>query len=82
MKLLQFILVALVQIYRWILSPAKASFFGRAVCRYTPSCSNYALEALRRHGPICGTTLAARRLCRCHPWGDSGPDPVPEFFSS
>jgi putative membrane protein insertion efficiency factor len=46
-------------------------------CRYYPSCSHYALEAVARHGPWHGCRLAARRLLRCHPWGGSGYDPVP-----
>nr|WP_314774655.1 membrane protein insertion efficiency factor YidD [uncultured Porphyromonas sp.] len=46
-------------------------------CRFTPSCSTYALEAIRRHGPIYGIYLALRRILRCHPWGGSGYDPVP-----
>lgn len=46
-------------------------------CRYTPSCSTYALEALRKHGPVKGLWLAVRRILRCHPWGGSGYDPVP-----
>ena len=46
-------------------------------CRFTPTCSQYALEALRRHGAIRGTWLTVRRLLRCHPWGGSGYDPVP-----
>jgi putative membrane protein insertion efficiency factor len=47
-------------------------------CRFVPTCSSYALEALECHGAWRGTGLAVRRLCRCHPWGASGPDPVPE----
>ena len=46
-------------------------------CRYTPSCSTYALEALQAHGAIRGSWLATRRLARCHPWGGHGYDPVP-----
>lgn len=48
-----------------------------AACRYTPTCSNYALEAITVHGPFRGTLLAVKRILRCHPWGGSGYDPVP-----
>ena len=46
-------------------------------CRFPPTCSQYAIEALRKHGPLRGTWLAVRRILRCHPWGGSGYDPVP-----
>ncbi len=46
-------------------------------CRYTPTCSQYAIDALMKHGPVKGSWLAAKRICRCHPWGGSGYDPVP-----
>ncbi|WP_461307957.1 membrane protein insertion efficiency factor YidD [Albidovulum sp.] len=66
-------LVALpVRAYRLLLSP----WLGDA-CRYQPTCSAYALEALERHGAIRGGWLALRRIGRCHPWGGSGYDPVP-----
>jgi putative membrane protein insertion efficiency factor len=47
-------------------------------CRHLPTCSDYAIDALRRHGVRRGGWLSVRRLCRCHPWGTSGYDPVPE----
>ena len=46
-------------------------------CRFVPSCSTYAIEALEAHGALRGSALAVRRLCRCHPWGGHGLDPVP-----
>ena len=56
----------------------QAARAGRSSpCRFTPSCSEYALEALEAHGALRGTALAARRLARCHPWGGRGFDPVP-----
>jgi putative membrane protein insertion efficiency factor len=47
-------------------------------CRYLPTCSNYALDALETHGACRGSWLSIRRICRCHPWGGSGWDPVPQ----
>jgi uncharacterized protein len=74
----QAILVFLVQLYRWTLSPLKMAVLGpQARCRFTPSCSAYALEALRQHGAARGTWLSIRRIGRCHPWGGCGEDPVP-----
>jgi putative membrane protein insertion efficiency factor len=61
--------------YRYGLSP-----FMPPACRFAPSCSEYAQDALLRHGAIGGSWLTLRRLCRCHPWGGSGYDPVPENF--
>jgi len=66
-------LLALIHVYRFLLSP----WLGNN-CRYTPSCSQYALDAIRLHGAFRGTALAVRRILRCHPWGGSGYDPVPE----
>jgi putative membrane protein insertion efficiency factor len=74
----QQILIIGVKFYRWVLSPIKTALFGPlGRCRFEPSCSAYALEALQTHGALKGSWLATRRLCRCHPWGDFGPDPVP-----
>jgi len=65
-------LVALIKIYQWIISPAIGPR-----CRFTPSCSQYAIEALKKHGLIKGGWLSVRRIARCHPWGGHGVDPVP-----
>ncbi len=71
-------LMALIRVYQLTLSPAQTFFFGATGgCRYTPSCSAYAVEALREHGAATGTMLAVKRICRCHPWGGCGHDPVP-----
>ncbi len=59
--------------YRFIISPWFPSS-----CRFTPSCSTYALQAITRHGVWRGGGLTLRRLLRCHPWGPAGFDPVPE----
>ena len=72
-RLPQRVLVALVLGYRFVLKP----WLGNA-CRFEPSCSQYALDALRRHGAMAGTVLAGGRLLRCHPWCAGGCDPVPE----
>ncbi len=74
----QHLLVFAVRVYRWVFSPAKTVLFGPlGRCRFTPSCSAYALESVRRHGALRGGWLSVRRICRCHPWIDCGPDPVP-----
>ena len=78
MNIFQASLMGMVRLYRWVLSPAKAALFGPSGrCRYTPSCSAYTLEALAIHGSIHGTYLSLKRICRCHPWGGYGLDPVP-----
>ena len=51
-------------------------------CRFTPSCSSYAAEAITRHGAVAGSWLAAKRVARCHPWCDGGYDPVPDNFTA
>jgi len=65
-------LISLVRAYRWAVSPMLPP-----ACRFHPSCSCYAEEALQRHGALRGGWLAARRLCRCGPWHAGGYDPVP-----
>jgi uncharacterized protein len=71
-----------VRVYRCLLSPVKTFVFGPSGrCRFTPTCSQYALESIRQHGALRGSWLAARRLCRCHPWGGCGHDPVPPAHS-
>ena len=75
---LQLALVGTLRIYRWVLSPAKLFLFGPAGhCRFTPTCSAYALEAVCMHGAVKGSWLSLRRIGRCHPWGGCGHDPVP-----
>lgn len=65
--------------YQWTVSPLLAALSGpTGGCRFTPSCSHYAIEAIRTHGALRGGALAAWRLCRCNPWGGCGEDPVPE----
>ncbi|MDD2988093.1 MAG: membrane protein insertion efficiency factor YidD [Zoogloea sp.] len=66
------VVLALVRAYRYAISP----MLGRN-CRFVPSCSEYALEAVERHGALKGSWLAARRVCRCHPFSAGGYDPVP-----
>ena len=66
------LLIALVRVYRYLLGP----WWGTQ-CRYSPTCSQYAIEALARHGAWRGSILAARRILRCHPWHEGGFDPVP-----
>ena len=65
-------LIGLVRIYQWFISP-----FLPPSCRFYPTCSHYAIEALQRHGALKGFWLALRRVTRCHPWNAGGHDPVP-----
>lgn len=71
-KILIFPFVILIKFYQVCISPLKP-----ATCRFTPTCSQYAIEAFRKHGVFKGFYLAARRILRCHPWGGHGYDPVP-----
>jgi len=66
------LVVALIRVYQWLVSP----WLGPA-CRFEPTCSRYAIEAVQRHGSVRGPWLSLKRLARCHPLGDHGYDPVP-----
>lgn len=74
-----FLLRIPIHLYRWILSPLLHTLGGGSGCgcRFHPSCSAYALEALETHGSLQGSLLSLRRIAKCHPWGDGGLDPVP-----
>ncbi len=71
------------QLFSWLLL-LPIYFYKAAIspilppaCRFTPTCSTYAVEAIKKHGPLRGLYLAIRRIMRCHPWGGHGHDPVP-----
>jgi uncharacterized protein len=72
-RILSWPFIALIKIYQWIISPVLGP-----KCRFTPTCSHYALIALKRHGVFKGLWLSVKRISRCHPWGGSGIDEVPE----
>lgn len=71
-KLLSAPFIMLVRFYQACISPLKPG-----CCRFTPTCSQYAIEALQKYGPVKGLWLSIKRIIRCHPWGGSGYDPVP-----
>jgi putative membrane protein insertion efficiency factor len=75
----RFILLMFLRGYQRVVSPILTAVFGPMGfgCRYEPTCSQYAIQAIQTHGTLRGSWLASRRLCRCHPWGGCGPDPVP-----
>ncbi len=71
-KLLTYFFLGLIKLYQYLLSPLLG-----AACRFTPSCSQYGLQAIQKHGPFKGAWLTIKRIGRCHPWGKHGHDPVP-----
>lgn len=71
-QLLAKLIIALIRVYQLVISPVLPN-----ACRYTPTCSAYGIEAVKKYGPIKGTALAIRRFLRCNPWGGHGHDPVP-----
>lgn len=73
LKVLAFILIFPIRIYQWFISPMLPQ-----TCRYSPTCSTYAVQALKVWGPFKGTYLAVKRIFSCGPWGGHGYDPVPE----
>jgi len=73
---MRWLLIGLVRLYQRLLSPLL-NLLGGPRCRFHPTCSAYAVQALERHGAVRGSLLAARRIVRCHPLNDGGFDPVP-----
>jgi len=71
-KVLTVILIFLVKVYKYVISPVLPN-----ACRYTPTCSVYAIEAIKKHGPLKGTFLSIKRILSCNPWGGHGYNPVP-----
>ena len=72
-RIINYIFIFPVKIYQWIISPLLPS-----TCRYSPTCSNYMIQAIKEWGPFKGGYLGIKRIGSCHPWGGSGEDPVPE----
>jgi len=72
LQLIGLLFIGLIRFYQLVISPILP-----ASCRYTPTCSQYSLEAIKKYGPFKGGYLAFRRILRCNPWGGHGHDPVP-----
>lgn len=72
LRILSFPFIFLIQLYQWIISP----WLGPQ-CRFSPTCSQYGVEALKKYGVVKGLWLTVKRIARCHPWGGHGHDPVP-----
>ena len=71
-QILSFPFISLIKVYQLVISP----WMGPS-CRYTPTCSQYGIEALKKYGPVKGLWLTTKRIARCNPWGGHGHDPVP-----
>lgn len=71
-KIFSYIVLLPIYFYRYCISPMKPP-----TCRYTPTCSEYAMQAVKKYGPLKGIWLAIKRISKCHPWGGHGYDPVP-----
>ncbi|MGB3548526.1 MAG: membrane protein insertion efficiency factor YidD [Saprospiraceae bacterium] len=71
---MRYLLILPIRFYQYAISP----LLGTSKCRFQPTCSQYAIDALREWGALRGTCMAVRRIGRCHPWGGSGYDPVPK----
>lgn len=71
-RVIEAIMIGIIKFYKWCISPLL-----RPCCRYTPTCSEYALEAIKKYGPFKGGRLSIKRILSCNPWGGSGYDPVP-----
>ncbi|HEY3763027.1 MAG TPA: membrane protein insertion efficiency factor YidD [Verrucomicrobiae bacterium] len=83
MNPLQHILIWAIRAYRLLISPAQLFIFGASGgCRFTPSCSQYAMDAIVARGALAGSVMAANRICRCHPFASGGHDPAPMAVKS
>ena len=71
--MIKFFFILPIKIYQSVLSP----FFGKS-CRFEPTCSSYSIEAINQYGVVKGIILSIKRILKCHPWGKSGDDPVPD----
>jgi len=71
------VVIFFIRVYRVVFTPFKVMIGVQGCCRYTPTCSHYMEQAICQHGIVCGLSLGARRVLRCHPWGGVGFDPVP-----
>ena len=81
MSLVQRFALGILRVYKLVVSPVLHTLFGPfGGCRFHPTCSVYTAEAVRRYGVGRGSVLAAGRICRCHPWGGCGEDPVPDHL--